>query len=121
MDEDEPRFSLIGRRLDPRFAIRFICIPPGAERLFRGVDWADALVIVEHGILELVAPGGAGAHFGSGDILSMSDLQLRTLRNPGNDTVLLSAARRRGRQARGTSTSCAKGCACSPRRSWRPG
>jgi hypothetical protein len=43
-------------------------IPPGAERPFRGVDWADALVVVEHGILELETPGGAQTLFVTGDI-----------------------------------------------------
>lgn len=97
MDQNESRlFSFIGRRLEPRFAIRFIRIPPGAERPIRAVDWADALVVVEHGILGLETPGRARARFGTGDVLSLAGLPRGALRNSGGGTLLLSTARRRG-------------------------
>jgi quercetin dioxygenase-like cupin family protein len=106
MDEEEPRLSFIGRRLDPRFAIRFTRIPPGAEHPFRGVDWAEALVVVEHGILELEAPGGAQTRFVTGDILSLAGVPPHSIRNSGSETVLLAAARRRGWRVGDRSNGC---------------
>ena len=76
------------------FELRTVPVPPCSVRSYDADEWRDALVIVEHGEIQLESLRGALHHFESGDILSLEDLPLRALHNPGpGRAVLLAIAR----------------------------
>ncbi len=94
MDESG-RLSFLGRRLGPAFELRQIVIAPGAERAYDEAEWRGALVVVERGAIELEGQGGTCHTFADGDMLCLSRLTLRALRNRGDVAVVLSAVSRR--------------------------
>jgi hypothetical protein len=99
MDEPGGRLSFLGRRLPRRFELRAIAVAPGSARPCRELDWRDALVVVERGEIEVVCLGGGCRRFQRGAILSLAQLPLRALRNPGDgDALLLAVTRRRTRR-----------------------
>ncbi|MPZ63100.1 MAG: hypothetical protein GEU93_17785 [Propionibacteriales bacterium] len=57
-------------------------------------DWADTLVVVERGQLDVECRNGARARFDEGAILSFAGVQLRQLRNPSGGPLVLSALSR---------------------------
>jgi hypothetical protein len=91
----EGRRSLLSRPLPPRFERRVVTVPPGAARAFDPAEWRDAIVAVERGAIELECRDGDLRGFRRGDLLSLSGLSLRALRNPGTDPAVLVAVRRR--------------------------
>lgn len=94
MDHGE-RLSFLDRRVPPQFQVRQIAVAPGGERTVQEGEWADALVVVERGTIELECLDGARRSFGSGDMLCLRRLRLRLLRNRGHGPVLLIAISRR--------------------------
>lgn len=68
----------------------------GALRRYDPVEWRDALVLVEHGEVELETVGGACRRFAAGAVLCFTGLPLRLLRNVGPGHVTLVAVSRRG-------------------------
>lgn len=94
MDHDD-RLCFLDRRVPPQFQVRQIAVPPGSVRAFHQAEWADALLVVEHGSIELECLNGARRSFGSGDVLCLRRLPLRLLRNRGHSPVLLTAISRR--------------------------
>jgi len=96
MDDDHAAapLSFLGRQLEPEFAVRLITLAPGAERPFDDRDWADALVVVERGAVEIEGRSGLRRTFVSGNVLCLSGLPLRALRNRGHVTAVLSAVTR---------------------------
>jgi hypothetical protein len=60
-----------------------------------GVAWRDALVVVERGELELECAHGGRASFGQGAVLWLAGRDARSLRNRGDEPVVLVAIRRR--------------------------
>jgi hypothetical protein len=79
------------------FEIREICVPPRCEHAYVEAEWRDALVIVERGAIEVEFTGGGGCcRFVRGDILFLTGLHIRTLRNPGNEPAVLLAISRGG-------------------------
>jgi hypothetical protein len=97
MDRDAgpDRLSFLGRRLPPGFELRVATIAPGRQRTSAEDEWRDALVVVERGQIELVCLGGSRHRFGRGDVLWLSGLPLRALRNPGVEPAVLVAVSRR--------------------------
>ena len=89
------RLSLLGRPLPPAFELRVITLAPGRERPHEPVEWRDAIVVVERGSVELEGERGRRALFGGGDVMCLSGISLRALRNPGPGTAVLSVVRRR--------------------------
>jgi hypothetical protein len=89
------RLSFLDRRVPPGFQVRQIAVAPGAERTVQEGEWADALVVVERGTIELECRNGARRSFGSGDVLCLRRLRLRLLRNRGHGPVLVIAISRR--------------------------
>jgi hypothetical protein len=79
------------------FERRIVTVPPGTARAFDPAEWHDAIVAVERGAIELERRDGDRRGFGRGDLLSLSGLSLRALRNPGAEPALLVAVRRRRR------------------------
>jgi hypothetical protein len=94
-DPDERPVSFLGRPAPAGMALRLVSIPVHAELDYQPSDWAGAVVIVEVGEIELECASGARASFGPSSILFFDGLGLRTIRNVGTETVLLSAASRR--------------------------
>lgn len=74
---------------------RTVILQPGDGLEYVAADWADTLVIVERGQLELECPSGRHARFTAGAILTMVGLPVRRLRNPGPRPLVLSAITRR--------------------------
>jgi hypothetical protein len=96
MDRPGDRLSLLGGRLAPSFELRLVAINPGLERTYDEADWRDSLVVVERGDIELEFLGGGRRRFRRGDVLWLSGLSLRALRNRGLEPALLLAVSRSG-------------------------
>jgi hypothetical protein len=67
---------------------------PGEALDYVVADWADALVVVAHGALELECHSGRRARFVAGAVLTLAGLPVRRLRNPYPDPLVLDAAAR---------------------------
>jgi hypothetical protein len=92
--------ALTRRPLPPAFERWRVELPAGAEHPADPGDWAGALVLVEHGVLEVDCDAAGRRTFRQGDLLVLGWLPLRTLRNPGTEpTRLLAVRRRRARPA----------------------
>ena len=77
----------------PPFERHEIAIPPG-QQIAAPDEWADAIVVVEEGELELVGRQGGTLRIGVGGILWVSGVALRSLCNPGEVSTVLVAVRR---------------------------
>lgn len=90
MDETVPSV-----RTGRHFVVCPTVIDPGSERPYAAHEWHEALVIVEHGELELEFASGARRRLTRGAVLWLAPLSLRALHNPGTEPVLLIALSRR--------------------------
>jgi hypothetical protein len=80
----------------PGFERRVITLAAGTSRPFDSADWADALVVLECGELELEALSGCRVRLQPGAILWLAGLPLRCLHNTGREpTVLVAISRRK--------------------------
>jgi hypothetical protein len=100
--DDGHRLSLFGRRLPPGLRRRLIVIAPGRWRAYEPAEWRDAIVVVEHGEIDLEwagadGPAGGRHRFTRGDVLWLDGLPLRALHNPGREAAVLAAVSRVGR------------------------
>ena len=78
------------------FEVSEIRVPQGGEHAYVEAEWRDALILVERGAIEVEFIGGGCCRFVRGDVLFLSGLHIRTLRNPSNvPAVLLAISRRR--------------------------
>ena len=77
------------------FVRREITVEPGGARPYDPAEWWDALVMVERGEIGLEGREGQLARFTRGDILWLTGLPLRTLRNDGAEPAVLVAISRR--------------------------
>lgn len=77
------------------FEFRVVTVPPGASRVYQESDWEDAIVLVEHGRIELECLDGSRQEFGEGDVLCLVGLSLRTLHNRDEEPVRLMAVSRK--------------------------
>ncbi len=68
---------------------------PGKSAPTTTAEWRDALVIVKRGEVAVECQAGGVIHFVSGDMLWLTGLPLRTLRNEGTEPVVLAAVSRR--------------------------
>ncbi len=89
---DDPPFSLAGNRAPPPGCqLRAITIAPGYQVAGDAAEWAHALVVVELGELEVECASGGRASFTAGAVLCFRRLDVRWLRNRGdNQEVQLS-------------------------------
>jgi hypothetical protein len=71
-----------------------ITLAPGTSRPFNTADWADALVVLECGEVELEALSGCRVRLQPGAIFWLAGLPLRWLHNPGRDAAVLIAVSR---------------------------
>src|ERR1044071_4876848 len=97
MSEDDcpERLSIAGRALPAAFVRREIVVAPGNERPYDPEEWVDSLVVVRDGEIELECRAGHLATFRRGDILWLTGLPLRVLRNRGTEPAVLVAVSRR--------------------------
>lgn len=78
----------------PAFRRTTVSIEPGGVLGFRAADWADCLVVVAAGEIELHTTSGVRHTCRAGDVLWLAGLSLRRLVNPGPGRVVLTAVRR---------------------------
>ena len=92
MDDGEP-ISFLGRpALGGR--VRVVVLPPADVLEYRCEQWADALVVVERGTLEVECRGGARARFRCGAMLAFAMVEPWRLHNPGDIPLVLSVLTR---------------------------
>ncbi len=89
-------FDLAGSVLPgARFRRREVVVPAGARLEFVDAEWRGALVVVEHGEIDLCCSRGGSRRFGPGAVLFFDGLGLVALHNPGPvDTLLVTVSRR---------------------------
>lgn len=90
------RLSFLGRPLPPAFVLRVVTIAPGGKRIYDESEWQDALVVIEHGRIELECLGGSRRSFASGDVLWLMAQPLRALHNRGHELAVLVSVSRIG-------------------------
>jgi hypothetical protein len=93
--DDELTAALTRRPLPAAFERWRVELAAGAERPTRPADWVGALVLVEHGVLEVDCHAGGRRAFVQGDLLALGWLPATTLRNPGSLPTSILAVRRR--------------------------
>jgi hypothetical protein len=71
-----------------------VILQPGDALEWQPPEWADALIVVERGELEVELCSGTRAWFREGAILVLAGLSVRQLRNPSGKTLVLSALSR---------------------------
>ena len=79
----------------PNYEQRRLVIAAGDELASSAAEWADALVLLERGSLEVQCLAGARWTFHAGAMLCLDWLPLRILRSLGAEPVVLVAVRRR--------------------------
>ncbi|MBF6244480.1 MULTISPECIES: hypothetical protein [Nocardia] len=72
-----------------------VVLQPGEALDYVAADWADALVVVAGGELELECRSGRRARFAAGAVLAPAAVPVRRLLNPGLEPLVLSAVTRR--------------------------
>lgn len=78
----------------PRFRRRVVTILPRTSIPFVAADWADAIVTIESGEIDLCCTRGGRRRFTQGAVLFLEGLSLRELQNPGpRDVVLVALSR----------------------------
>lgn len=95
MDADRSRLSFLGRRLPPPFERRVVVLAPEHTWVYDDAEWRGAIVVIEHGQIELECLDGSRHYFGRGDVLWLDGLPLRALHNRGRTFVVLVAVSRR--------------------------
>jgi quercetin dioxygenase-like cupin family protein len=86
---------LLRGHLPASFERRDLVLAPGETRAFEEADWADALVVVETGEVELESRHGSRRRFRAGDVLWLTGLELHRLHNRGAEPAVLLAVSRR--------------------------
>ena len=99
VDADRSPLSFLGRRLSPAFERRVVVLAPGQTCVYDDAEWRGAIVVVEHGQIELECLDGSRHCFGRGDVLWLDRLPLRALHNRGHTSTVLVAVSRRAARA----------------------
>ncbi len=94
VDLAEGAVSLLSRALGPSFRLRLVTVAPGQAHAYEEAEWRDALVVVEHGEIELEGATIGALRFERGDVLMLVGLGLRALCNRGDEPALLAAVSR---------------------------
>ena len=80
---------------EPAFVLWAIAVAPGCERPYDEAEWRDAVVSVASGEIELECSSGRRQRVTTGDVLWLTGLPLRALRNDGAEPAVLVAVSRR--------------------------
>jgi hypothetical protein len=78
-----------------RFDRRVVVVRPGEARAYDPAEWRDALVVVEHGEVEVEDAAGARVRFGPGAVVALDRVAARTLHSRGPGAVVLRVVSRR--------------------------
>ena len=89
------RLSFLDGPLPSRFRLHGVTVAPGGTRTYRAEEWKDALVVVEHGEVELECSAGLRRRFGAGAVMWLQGMDLRAIHNPGPGPLVISAVSRR--------------------------
>ncbi len=102
MDDPTPRpppcvapLLRAGDRLPSRFVRRDLTIAPGERHPYVAAEWADTLVVVEDGTVELEGLTGRRWRLARGAVLWLVGLPLRAVHNVGPRPAVLVAVSRR--------------------------
>jgi hypothetical protein len=95
MDADRSLLSFLGRQLPPLFERRVVVLAPEHTWVYDDAEWRGAIVVVEHGQIELECLDESRHCFGRGDVLWLDRLPLRAVHNCGHKTAVLVAVSRR--------------------------
>lgn len=93
---DAEPITFLGRPLGPSFRALVVTIAPGGTRAYEEADWRGALVVVECGEVVVEYRAGGRRCFGTGDLLWLTGMGVRLLRNEGTGSAVLVAVSRRG-------------------------
>jgi hypothetical protein len=77
------------------FTRRELVLAPGDRRAYDAAEWDDALVVVKRGELDIECRAGGRVRFVAGDMLWLTGLPLRALKNEGVEPVVLVSVSRR--------------------------
>ena len=72
-----------------------LVVPPDETVEISPADWADTLVIVICGQLELLCSSGQRARFAAGAIVTLAGVPVRAIHNAGPEPLVLQALTRR--------------------------
>src|SRR4051812_15681476 len=100
-DFDELDVERLARRASGEVGKRMIELGPFAELDYDPVSWCDAIVFVRSGAIEIDCVDGGSGRFRGGDILCLTPLSVRVVRNPSAEPACLlvisrSSSRRTG-------------------------
>jgi hypothetical protein len=84
--------------LPPGYERWHVELRAGQRRPTSAAEWADALVLVVRGTVEVECAAGGRRRLGTGTVVAPGWLPLVALRNPGDAPARLLAVRRRGRR-----------------------
>jgi hypothetical protein len=79
---------------EDRFEVRLVAVAAGRTRPDDEAEWRDALVVVEHGQIELEGLSGTRHTIERGAVLWLAGLPLRALHNRGREPALIVAISR---------------------------
>jgi hypothetical protein len=79
------------------FTRRELVLDPGDRHAYDEAEWRDALVVVKRGELDVECRAGGRMRFVAGDMLWLTGLPLRALKNEGPEPVVLVSVSRRAR------------------------
>lgn len=91
---DAERVSFLGTGCPKGLRLRTLTLQPRDGLDYVPDDWADTMVVVERGELELECHSGTLVWFTQGAILVFAGLGLRRIRNAGGTPLVLSALSR---------------------------
>jgi len=92
--DDADRISFLGKRCPESFRLSTVILQPGDAVEWQPSEWANALIVVERGELEVELRSGTRAWFREGAILVLAGLSVRQVRNRGGEPLVLSALSR---------------------------
>jgi quercetin dioxygenase-like cupin family protein len=78
----------------PGFECRAVTVEPGGDRIYHHAEWADALVLITEGEIELEWRDGRRRRLESGCVLWLAGLELRRIHNHGSEAARLLAISR---------------------------
>jgi len=83
-----------------RFDRRVVVVPPGEACAYDPGEWRDALVLVEHGAVEVEVGAGGRVRFGAGGVMTLDGVAVRALHDAGPGAAVLRVVSRRLRAVR---------------------
>ena len=87
-------WTAAGRLTTMAFNRRTVELPAGSMLSYDQAEWQDALVVVKAGVIELEGLTGRRWRFPCGAMIWLTDLPIRALHNPGDETAVLCAISR---------------------------